>query len=180
MGPHRGAFQQLPQQGIKLFSVGGKIYRGYKRERDSNGTPQGYHCVRYTLRGIKLISVGGKKNQNIKQKDTQRGPLGDHLKDDPASGGKFLCCTILLKYQIQRHILEVIPQQMEYPETPEFFQGLCLFFISLFFTLLLVVISPLATISILKFNSRMQERNQHYIYQMPSIPDGSLYDKFWA
>ena len=38
---------------------------------------------------IKLISVGGKKNQNIKQKDTQRGPLGDHLKDDPASGDKY-------------------------------------------------------------------------------------------
>ena len=26
--------------------------------------------------------------QNIKPKDIQRGPLGDHLKDDPASGDK--------------------------------------------------------------------------------------------
>ena len=59
---------------------------------------------------IKLISVGGKKNQNIKQKDTQRGPLGDHLKDDPASGDKSLlhkcyptvivqsCCNPNVKY----------------------------------------------------------------------------------
>ena len=37
---------------------------------------------------IKLFSVGGKNFQNIKPKDIQRGPLGDHLKDDPASGDK--------------------------------------------------------------------------------------------
>ena len=35
---------------------------------------------------IKLFSVGGENFQNIKPKDIQRGPLGDHLKDDPASG----------------------------------------------------------------------------------------------
>ena len=37
---------------------------------------------------IKLFSVGGQNYQNIKQKENQRGPLGDHLKDDPASGDK--------------------------------------------------------------------------------------------
>ena len=37
---------------------------------------------------IKLFSVGGRIYQNIKQKENQRGPLGDHLKDDPASGDK--------------------------------------------------------------------------------------------
>ena len=37
---------------------------------------------------IKLFSVGGRNYQNIKQKENQRGPLGDHLKDDPASGDK--------------------------------------------------------------------------------------------
>ena len=37
---------------------------------------------------IKLLFLGGKNFQNIKPKDIQRGPLGDHLKDDPASGDK--------------------------------------------------------------------------------------------
>ena len=52
MGPHKGAFQQLPLRGIKPF---------FRRR---------------------------KKNRNIKRKDIQRGPLGDHLKDDLASGDK--------------------------------------------------------------------------------------------
>ena len=38
---------------------------------------------------IKLFSVGGRIYQNIKQKENQRGPLGDHLKDDPASGDNY-------------------------------------------------------------------------------------------
>ena len=51
-----------------------------------------FKMVRPSVRpsvNIKLFSVGGRIYQNIKQKENQRGPLGDHLKDDPASGDKF-------------------------------------------------------------------------------------------
>ena len=49
------------------------------------------HCflTHYPSVNIKLFFRRREKNhQNIKQKETQRGPLGDHLKDDPASGDK--------------------------------------------------------------------------------------------